>query len=200
MNKRMVAFVMMLVLCFVSVSAFAASSKTTNDVVDVVVKPAAKPAAKPVAVPTETVVEEVEDVVSVTVATNEETKATVEEIAAFVEGGASVVEFFGEETVLAVEAEVGTKATELKLDEYVAVKVEGTAKAGAQLTIEPAADYSEKDTVVVVASATVNGQKVNKVVTYSIVNGKLVINITEELAALLAAGQVDFAILSDLAA
>ncbi|MBR5301680.1 MAG: hypothetical protein IKU38_02490 [Clostridia bacterium] len=187
MNKKTVALVMTLVLCFACVGAYAASSKTTNDVVNVVVKPVVTPE-----------VEETEEVVTVTVVKNEETQAKIEEIAKVVESGAPVVEYFGEETVLAVKEEIGEKAADLKMDEFISVVVNEPVKAGKQLTIQSASTYTEKDTVVVIASAVVNGQKVNKVVTYKIVDGKLVIDITEELAALLEAGLVDFAILSDL--
>ena len=98
MNKKIVALVMTLVLCLVCVGGYAASSKTTNDVVSVVVKPTAAPVIEEI--------EEIEEPVVVTVVATQETQVVIAEIEKVVQSGAPVIEYFGEETVAAVAAEI----------------------------------------------------------------------------------------------
>lgn len=190
MNKKILAFVLALVLSFSCVSALAAGSKTTSDVVSTTTTTSSSysyAVEEPVA----------EVVVAQPTAETQQVLAEIEKVVA---EGTSVVEYFGEEAAVEIKAAVGEKAEALKLDELVPVistaKVDGTAA----VTIRTAATYTKEDAVVVLAGVTINGKKVWTPLTYVIVDGKLVITFPEDIAALLADGVVDLAILSDKAA
>jgi len=188
MNKKILAFVMALVLCFSCVSALATESKTTSDVVAVTITIASSSDTAE------------EPIVVVITEPTVETQAVLAEIAETVAAGAPVVEYFDEETAAAIKTVAGEKTEALQLDELVPMVSSGVVEGAATITVRTAASYTEDDAVVVLAGVTINGEKVWTVLTYTIVDGELVITFPEEIAALLADGVIDLAILSDKAA
>lgn len=186
MNKKILAVMLALVVCFSCVSALAGPSKTTSNVVSTTSSSS------------NTYVEPVAEVV-VTQATAE-TQQILTEIEEAIAGGAPVVEYFGEEAAELIKAAVGDKADALKLNELVPVVSTGKVTGATSVTIRTAASYTKDDAVVVLAGVTINGKKVWTPLTYVIVDGKLVVTFPEDIAALLADGVVDLAILSDKAA
>ena len=137
-----------------------------------------------------------EPVVVVVAEPTEETKAVLAEIEKVVAAGTPVVEYFGEKAAADIKAAVAEKAEALKLDELVPVVSSGVVDGVATVTVRTAASYTKDDAVVVLAGVTINGEKVWTVLNYTIVDGKLVITFPEEIAALLADGVIDLAILS----
>lgn len=183
MSKRIVAFLLALALCLSCLNALAVDSKTTQDVVTTKKQPTGPKA------PTTT------QTVVVTTAPTAEVKADLDEIAALIAKGEPVAEYFGEE----IAASLGEKESTLKLDEYVPLAVVGEDKGATTMTLSTAASYTQKDTVVVLAGIMVNGKKVWRALSFTIVDGKLVIAVPADIVAQIEAGGATLAILSDKA-
>lgn len=180
MNKKILAAVLALVMCLSGVSALAVPSKTTNNVVSTT--PSGNSA---------------EVVVSPATA---ETQQTLAEIESAVASGTPVAECFGAEAASAIQAVAGDKTGNLKLNELVPVTSTGKVTGATSVTIRTAASYTKEDTIVVLAGVIINGVKVWRPLTFVVVNGNLVVTFPADIAAMLADGTVDLAILSDKAA
>lgn len=172
MNKKIIALMMAMVLCLTCVSALAAGSKTTNDVVY-----------------TSPVTEEAAPVVAV-VAPTAETQAVIAEVEALADQGKTVAEYFG--------VQAAPEAANLKVDELVPAVLVGEAAgtATATATLNTAATYTEEDNVVVLIGFMVDGEMVWTELSYTIVDGKLVVEFPEEILKQLDAANGQLAVLS----
>ncbi len=170
MNKKIVALMMAMVLCLTSVSALAAGSKTTNDVVY-----------------TSPVTEEAAPVVAV-VAPTAETQAVIAQVEALATEGKTVAEYFG--------VQAAPEAANLKVDELVPAVLVGDATGTTTATLNTAATYTEEDNVVVLIGFMVDGEMVWTELSYTIVDGKLVVEFPEEILKQLDAANGQLAVLS----
>lgn len=173
MNKKIVALMLVLALCLTSAVAFAANSKTTNDIVST------------------------DDAPVVVVSPTAESIKTLEEIAAFVNEGKPVVEFFEPEVQAEIAAALPADAdvNALKVDEVFPISLSNKSTTGSvSVTLSTAATYKSDAKVVVMAR--VGGRWVT--LRTRIVNGKLVVELPADLVSSLAADEdVVLTILSD---
>lgn len=166
MSKKIIALCLVLALCVVTVSAFATDSKTTGDIV------ATEGESTPVTV----------------VALDTESQAVLDQIAAVMNKGESVLSFFDADTQSAIAAAIPSdvKAEDLKLDEFFQLAMNGQDAAnGGTVTLGTAASYADTDAVTVLLGLVKDGVTTWKVIPCTVVGGKLAVQLTaSDLAAM----------------
>lgn len=181
MNRKMIAMVLVMMLCLTSAVAFAAPSKTTSNVVS----------TKPTTETKATIV-----VVEPTAAS----EAELDSIASFVNDGKPVVEYFGEDIAQEIATALPnvTDMSTMKLDEFFPITYVGTGTPGsATITLNTAATYKETDNVAVLGGIVTSNGTEWKLMPSSIVEGKIQVTLDAAFTALLKTNEAFLAVLSD---
>ncbi len=201
MNKKILtAVVLTLVVCLMASVGFATDSKTTTDIVTTTTTTTTSSSSSSSSSSTYTTETETVDetpVVTVVAATATSTQE-FEAISTVVNSGAPVIEYFDVETQAEIIATLPTTvvAENLKMDEYIPVSITAGTTGAVKLTLTTTATYSVSQTVVPMVGVTINGKVVWKVVSYTIVDGQIILDIPEDLVELMG----DSAIISILSA